>query len=122
MEENLRKCKFHHKAPGAYLANSVITPSVLNGALVLRHELGHSIIGVGEEYDGGFAYYGCNAAQEPAEIGWTHWLSNPPTTDQINSTARVERVAMSLQQYPWTILNSTYSANFSSTGNLAPLS
>ncbi|KAJ7810561.1 IgA peptidase M64-domain-containing protein [Mycena leptocephala] len=33
----------------------VITPSIANGALILRHELGHSIINTGEEYDGGFA-------------------------------------------------------------------
>lgn len=32
---------------------SVITASELNGPIVLRHELGHSIIEVGEEYDGG---------------------------------------------------------------------
>ena len=31
----------------------VITASELNGPLVLRHELGHSLIDVGEEYEGG---------------------------------------------------------------------
>jgi hypothetical protein len=31
----------------------VITASALNGPLVLRHELGHSLIPVGEEYEGG---------------------------------------------------------------------
>lgn len=35
------------------LSCSVITASELNGPIVLRHELGHSIIDVGEEYDGG---------------------------------------------------------------------
>lgn len=31
----------------------IITASKMNGPLVLRHELGHSLIGVGEEYEGG---------------------------------------------------------------------
>ncbi|KAF7365535.1 hypothetical protein MVEN_00426700 [Mycena venus] len=33
----------------------VITPSIVKGALILRHELGHFIIKLGEEYDGGYA-------------------------------------------------------------------
>lgn len=35
------------------LTRRVITASPLNGPLVLRHELGHSLIPVGEEYEGG---------------------------------------------------------------------
>lgn len=34
----------------------IITASELNGPLVLRHELGHSLIEVGEEYEGGMYY------------------------------------------------------------------
>lgn len=37
---------------------TITTASTLNGALVLRHEIGHSLIDVGEEYEGGFAYFG----------------------------------------------------------------
>ena len=33
----------------------VITASKLNGPIVLRHELGHSLIDVGEEYEGGWS-------------------------------------------------------------------
>lgn len=106
----------------ADLKSRVITPSVLNGALVLRHELGHSIIEVGEEYDGGFAYFGCNAAQKPENIGWTQWLTDPTILGNSDDTARVERAIMSIQQYPWTILNNTYSVDFSSTGYFFPLS
>jgi hypothetical protein len=36
----------------------IITASELNGPLVLRHELGHSLIPVGEEYDGGMLAVG----------------------------------------------------------------
>lgn len=35
------------------LPRRIITASKLNGPLVLRHELGHSLIPVGEEYEGG---------------------------------------------------------------------
>jgi hypothetical protein len=98
---------------------------MLNGALVLRHELGHSIINVGEEYDGGdeHGYFGCNAADTPETIGWTHWLSGPASMDNDLSSSiespsfvRVERTVMSLQQYPWMILNTSYSAKFRSPG------
>lgn len=40
----------------------ITTASKLNGALVLRHEIGHSLIDVGEEYEGGYAYFGANSA------------------------------------------------------------
>lgn len=33
--------------------SSVITSSEKNGPLILRHELGHTLIPVGDEYDGG---------------------------------------------------------------------
>ena len=56
---------------------SVITASILNGALVLRHEFGHSTLEVGEEYDGGFGYYGPNAAHDCKSFPWPHWLSDP---------------------------------------------
>jgi len=35
--------------------SSVITASKLNGPVVLRHELGHSLINIGEEYEGGMS-------------------------------------------------------------------
>ncbi|OBZ71631.1 hypothetical protein A0H81_08541 [Grifola frondosa] len=103
---------------------TVITPSLANGALVLRHELGHSIINVGEEYDGGFAYFGVNAAHKPSEpVPWAHWLTNGSSHathhDHGNdSTARVERSVMPMQEYPWTLLNisTPWSTTFNSSG------
>jgi hypothetical protein len=84
----------------------VITASVLNGPLVLRHELGHSILDVGEEYDGGWGYFGHNAAHDPKNISWSQWLSDP-TRKTEDGTPRVERSSMALQAYPWTLLNTT---------------
>ncbi|KAF9063286.1 IgA peptidase M64-domain-containing protein [Rhodocollybia butyracea] len=96
---------------------TVITSSILNGPLILRHELGHSIIPVGEEYDGGFAYFGANAYHNLSEpVPWTHWQEK----DQIlsNMGPRVERSVMPLQIYPWTLLNtsSPYTSTFISSG------
>ncbi|KZW03199.1 hypothetical protein EXIGLDRAFT_600942 [Exidia glandulosa HHB12029] len=88
---------------------TIVTASKLNGPLVLRHELGHSVIEVGEEYDGGFAYYGVNAANLSSSteetFKWDHWLTAPP--------ARAERAVMPLQDYAWAMLN--HSAPFIST-------
>lgn len=98
--------------------HSVITSSLANGPLVLRHELGHSIIEVGEEYDGGFAYFGPNAAEVADEpLPWAHWLTKP----EANGTARPERSVMPFQVYPWTILNTTapWVLNFTSSGTFS---
>jgi len=74
----------------------VITSSLANGPLVLRHELGHSIIDVGEEYDGGFAYYGPNSASDlDSPLPWSHWLSSPP-----EEPPKIERSVMPFQTYP----------------------
>ncbi|KAI0642983.1 IgA peptidase M64-domain-containing protein [Trametes meyenii] len=119
---------------------TVITPSLANGALVLRHELGHSIIEVGEEYDGGFAYFGVNAAHNnsPAGIPWGHWLtagSDTVSTDghpvhphtplkdisEKGTHTRIERSVMPMQAYPWTLLNTSapWSTTFNSSGTYA---
>jgi hypothetical protein len=79
-----------------------------------RHELGHSIIVVGEEYDGGFAYFGPNAAHTLSKpFSWAHWLATPNATEP-----REERSVVPLQAYPWTILNTTtpWSTTFESSG------
>ncbi|PFH54049.1 hypothetical protein AMATHDRAFT_73063 [Amanita thiersii Skay4041] len=96
---------------------TVITASLANGPLVLRHELGHSIIEVGEEYDGGFAYFGANAANDlSAPLPWAHWLSDPHADPR---SPRVERSVMPMQAYPWTMLNTTtaWSVQFTSSGS-----
>lgn len=110
----------------------VVTSSILNGPLVLRHELGHSIIDVGEEYDGGYAYFGVNAAHSADKpIPWSHWLSNIYPVKYTEARAgfdsthqstipeyRIERSVMPMQAYPWTLLNITqaWSINFTSSG------
>ena len=91
---------------------TVVTASVANGPAVLRHELGHSIIGVGEEYDGGQVYRGVNSARSADNVGWSHWYTNP------DSEPHIQRSNMPIQAYPWTLLNSTeaWSHEFSSAG------
>ncbi|KAF9221527.1 hypothetical protein BS17DRAFT_710998 [Gyrodon lividus] len=87
------------------------TASLANGALVLRHEIGHSVIEVGEEYDGGFAYFGVNANQDPNNVTWSDWLTH-------QDAPRVERSVMPMQAYPWTLLDvrEPWSYTFSSSG------
>ena len=99
--------------------------------LIRRHELGHSIIGVGEEYDGGFAYFGVNAAQNTslATLPWAHWLTNTSDAhshdhsdaDAEPTEGRVERSVMPAQQYVWTLLNTSapWSTTFNSSGQYA---
>ncbi|KAI0642979.1 IgA peptidase M64-domain-containing protein [Trametes meyenii] len=112
---------------------TTITPSLANGALVLRHELGHSIIGVGEEYDGALAgeYFGANAAKNATldDVPWAHWLPgtsrdtqpHPHTTythPVVGRGPRIERSVMPMQAYPWALLNTSapWSITFNSSG------
>ncbi|CAE6458710.1 unnamed protein product [Rhizoctonia solani] len=93
---------------------TISTASMLNGPLVLRHELGHSIIWVGDEYDGSM-YFGVNAAnytKDDQNVGWSHWL---PDT---NNPPRVERNSVPVLVYPWTMLNKStpWSTNFTTDG------
>lgn len=81
-----------------------------------RHELGHSIIDVGEEYDGSDGYFGVNAAQNTSleSLPWVQWLSNATNA----TDARIERSVMPLQDYAWTLLNTSapWSTTFNSSG------
>ncbi|KAJ3415593.1 hypothetical protein HDV05_004644, partial [Chytridiales sp. JEL 0842] len=89
---------------------TIATRSETTGTVVLRHELGHNFISVGEEYDGGYVYSGCNAAQSLNRIGWKHWLSEP---DNI----REEENALLVQDYSWYDLSKgPYKLRFNSTG------
>ncbi|KAF8967037.1 IgA peptidase M64-domain-containing protein [Flammula alnicola] len=96
---------------------TVITASILNGPLILRHELGHSILDVGEEYDGGSGYFGRNSAHNSNEVPWKQWLSDPSRVDD-RGDPRIERSVMVMQAYPWTLLNTTtpWSIKFTSSG------
>ncbi|GLB38192.1 putative igA Peptidase M64 [Lyophyllum shimeji] len=117
---HLRNDPYYGGLGGDY---TVITSSLANGPLVLRHELGHSIIQVGEEYDGGFAYFGVNAYHDLSKpVPWEHWLSASHENEEGHRSApRVERSVMPMQQYPWTLLNSSspWSVTFTSSGTYA---
>ncbi|KAH7303201.1 IgA peptidase M64-domain-containing protein [Stachybotrys elegans] len=91
---------------------TVITSSTVNGPAILRHELGHSIINVGEEYDGATGYFGVNSARTTSSVPWTQWYSEPETEP------RVQRSNMPIQAYTWSLLNTTtaYSSTFTSAG------
>ncbi|KAJ3395687.1 hypothetical protein HDU92_005153 [Lobulomyces angularis] len=75
---------------------TISTKSILSGTIVLRHELGHNFISVGEEYDGGDVYSGVNAAPTSTlnNLKWKHWLSEP-------NNVKEEKEVLLLQAYPW---------------------
>jgi len=78
----------------------ISTKSNRTGSVVLRHEMGHSFINVGDEYDNGPTYYGVNSAPNLTAVGntWGHWLSG--------ETVREEKVIYRLLEYPWADLSS----------------
>lgn len=91
---------------------TITTASTLNGALVLRHEIGHSLIDVGEEYEGGFAYFGVNSSPNFTDVKWAHWLTEP------ERTPRSEDAATPLQAYPWHDLEeASWSTSFETEGS-----
>ncbi|KAG8729213.1 hypothetical protein FRC12_021181 [Ceratobasidium sp. 428] len=99
---------------------SLINPSSAHTLLRHeRHELGHSIIWIGDEYDGSI-YFGPNAAElaHNKSISWAHWLSEPTGSD---APPRAERNAVPLLAYPWTMLNTTkaWSTTFTSDGTFS---
>ena len=85
-----------------------------------RHELGHSIIDVGEEYDGAedWDHFGVNSHPNlTTPVTWAHWLTDSPSHQEIHE----ERSVMPLQDYAWSMLNTTtsWSTNFSASGQYA---
>lgn len=86
---------------------AISTSSPESGIIVLRHELGHQVGEIGEEYDGG-GYFGANHADSLAEVTWNHWLSGPLVAEPI--------VARYIS-WPWLNLSSgPVNLNFSSDG------
>jgi len=73
----------------------ISTKSNRTGTVVLRHEMGHNFVRVGEEYDNGSSYSGVNSAPNitVATTKWGHWMSH----DNI----RIERAVYRLLEYPW---------------------
>lgn len=86
------------------------TRSETSGTIVLRHEMGHNFISVGEEYDGGQVYRGCNSATSAKSVSWKNWLTEPNNiVEQKGETV--------FQRYAWYDLSKgTYSINFESKG------
>ncbi|KAI9291203.1 hypothetical protein K502DRAFT_368636 [Neoconidiobolus thromboides FSU 785] len=86
----------------------ISTKSARTGTVVLRHEMGHNFVDVGEEYDNGQVYDGVNAAQELQSVGWKHWINGP---------VREEKAIYRLLAYPWKDLSKgSVSLNFTSDG------
>ncbi|KAJ3343245.1 hypothetical protein HDU93_009229 [Gonapodya sp. JEL0774] len=85
----------------------ISTRSPTSGTIVLRHEMGHNFVQVGEEYDGGYVYEGVNAARSLASIGWAHWLTN-------GAAGIVEqRSQLKIQDYSWyNLANGPYRLHF----------
>lgn len=77
----------------------ISTKSNRTGTVVLRHEMGHNFVNVGEEYDNGSAYRGVNSAPNLTLVmtKWGHWLSN--------ENVREERAMYRLLEYPWADLS-----------------
>ena len=96
---------------------SITTASKANGPAVLRHELGHTLIGVGEEYDGGTVYTGINSAcaQPGCVVPWEPWLSEAAEEPSVQSSVMVVNL------YPWSMLNTSQSWShvFASAGTYA---
>ncbi|KAF9093811.1 hypothetical protein BGX29_009792 [Mortierella sp. GBA35] len=89
----------------------ISTSSNKSGTVVLRHELGHSLINVGEEYDGGQVYSGVNAERWSIQnIKWKHWLTDP--------VPREEKNVLRAQDYAWYDLKKgPYKVKFNSDGH-----
>lgn len=89
----------------------ISTKSNNTGTVVLRHEMGHNFVNVGEEYDDGSAYFGVNSAPSLSEVvtKWGHWLTS--------ESVRAERAVYRLLQYPWADLSlGEQSFSFTSDG------
>ncbi|MBI1860941.1 MAG: hypothetical protein HYR96_08490 [Deltaproteobacteria bacterium] len=86
---------------------SISTSSPRSGMVVLRHELGHSVGEIGEEYDGG-GYFGANHSYSVSSLGWSHWTDG--------SVAEEPSVARNVS-WPWVNLSKgPYTAKMTSDG------
>ena len=84
------------------------TSSPTTGTIVLRHELGHVLAKVGEEYDGGTLYLGANKA--PGNINavpWQRWATE---------TLKEEPLNMLVSARPFEGIEAPYTITFKSSG------
>ncbi|KAL7748205.1 hypothetical protein RI367_006391 [Sorochytrium milnesiophthora] len=94
----------------------ISTRSPSSGVVVLRHEMSHNFVQVGEEYNDGVAYFGANTAATLAEAKkkWAPWLND-------TQTMRAEKDAVRISAHPWHVLTKehpTYTRHFTSDGTL----
>ena len=88
------------------------TQSKTTGTVVLRHEMGHNFVNVGEEYDDGSVYSGVNSDRTTTNIKWNHWLTEPQTT--IPEQKAIQRLGV----YPWADLaHGAQTFRFTSNGD-----
>jgi len=93
---------------------TISTSSITSGTMVLRHEMGHNYVNVGEEYDGGGVYRGVNFSPT-LNVQWRHWL-----TDQSRFPPVAEQSQIRVQNYAWYDLASgPYRIAFNSPGTFA---
>jgi hypothetical protein len=98
--------EFYGGLGGEYITT---TSSSKSGSIVYRHEFGHSVVGEGEEYDGGYVYSGPNSAHSLQNIPWKSWLT---------TQSREEHSHLNIQEYPWANLEyGSYTIPFESSGN-----
>lgn len=92
---------------------TISTRSLTSGTKVLRHEMGHNFASVGEEYEGGSAYFGANFASTLA-VGWREWL----TDDQYPPPGQQDDLVV--QDYAWYDLGrGAYTIRITSEGTFA---
>ncbi|KAI8607300.1 IgA peptidase M64-domain-containing protein, partial [Chytriomyces sp. MP71] len=88
------------------------TASKTSGVIVLRHELGHNLMDVGEEYDNSDNYFGTNTSSNANEVPWAHWITDP--------SMKEEKSAILLMDYAWYDLSQgPYTLNFTASGDYA---
>ncbi|KXS20518.1 hypothetical protein M427DRAFT_142767 [Gonapodya prolifera JEL478] len=89
----------------------ISTRSFTSGTVVLRHEMGHNFVRVGEEYDGGYVYEGVNSARSLAALGWGHWLSDG------NDSWKEQHSQIRIQDYSWyNLAKGPYRLSFTTNG------
>ena len=92
------------------------TRSVTTGTMVIRHEMGHSLGWVGDEYDRG-SYLGANSDADTNEIPWKHWVE--PEHMDGGEIQKFDN-ALRVQDYSWYDLSKgAYELEFTSDGTYA---
>ncbi len=93
---------------------AISTSSETSGTVVLRHELGHTVGEVGEEYDGG-GYFGANTSPSASSLKWRHWA-----TAAEGEAVAAEPVQAKFLDWPWyNLTQGPYAISWTSDGRQA---